>query len=509
MSPTNENYDFVIVGSGLGGLLCGCILATHGYKVVVLEKNHQIGGMLQVFSREKAILDTGVHYIGSLNPGENLYQIFKYTGILDQLKMLRLGPDCVDEIRFPDGSAYEIPEGYDRFIEKMTGYFPDEKENIITYCKKVKEVCAQFPLYQLSSAPAKYLDDPAFMSLSVYDYLSSLTSNERLRNVLAGTNSFLYAGNKDSTPFYVHALITHSYLSGAFRLIDGGSQLAILLSRKIREAGGKVLRRKKVIGALYNSNQEIEAVKTEDGTIYYGRNFISNLHPTSTIDLFGEERFLNVYKRRVRSLENSISSFTVHLIFKPESFPYLNYNIYQYHEEDVWAGLSYDPDNWPLQYFIYTPAHSRSKKYADSLSVMALMRYSEVEKWADSFNTVTEPGERPADYLAFKKQKEEQVIQKLEKVFPDIRSKIRSVYSSTPLTFRDYTASPEGSMFGIVKSTINPLSTVINIKSHIPNLYLTGQNIIMHGILGVALGSIATCTAFVDREKLIRAIAES
>ena len=41
----------MIVGSGLGGLECASILSKEGYSVCVLEKNHQIGGNLQTFSR--------------------------------------------------------------------------------------------------------------------------------------------------------------------------------------------------------------------------------------------------------------------------------------------------------------------------------------------------------------------------------------------------------------------------------------------------------------------------
>ena len=54
-----QRYDAIIVGSGLGGLASGTILAKEGYKVCVLEKNKQIGGMLQIFVREKVIFDTG------------------------------------------------------------------------------------------------------------------------------------------------------------------------------------------------------------------------------------------------------------------------------------------------------------------------------------------------------------------------------------------------------------------------------------------------------------------
>ena len=43
----------VIIGSGLGGLSCGVVLAKNGYDITVLEQGDQIGGCLQCFTRRK------------------------------------------------------------------------------------------------------------------------------------------------------------------------------------------------------------------------------------------------------------------------------------------------------------------------------------------------------------------------------------------------------------------------------------------------------------------------
>jgi all-trans-retinol 13,14-reductase len=71
-----QHYDTIIIGSGIGGLVCANILALEGHKVCVLEKNKQIGGALQTYTRDKVIFDSGVHYIGGLDKGQNLYQVF-------------------------------------------------------------------------------------------------------------------------------------------------------------------------------------------------------------------------------------------------------------------------------------------------------------------------------------------------------------------------------------------------------------------------------------------------
>ncbi|MEG1556274.1 MAG: FAD/NAD(P)-binding protein, partial [Bacteroidales bacterium] len=54
----NTKYDIIIIGSGLGGLITGYILAKNGYKVMVLEKNSQFGGCLQTFKRDGVKFDT-------------------------------------------------------------------------------------------------------------------------------------------------------------------------------------------------------------------------------------------------------------------------------------------------------------------------------------------------------------------------------------------------------------------------------------------------------------------
>jgi all-trans-retinol 13,14-reductase len=134
------------------------------------------------------------------------------------------------------------------------------------------------------------------------------------------------------------------------------------------------------------------------------------------------------------------------------------------------------------------------------------MNLKDVEEWENTFNTTINPSERNAAYLKFKKDKEEQIIKRLETRYPDFRSCIKNVYSSTPLTYRDYIGTPEGSLYGIKKDFNNPIGTTINSKTRVPNLYLTGQNIIFHGILGATIGSFVTCFNFLNQIEIINKI---
>lgn len=496
----NEKYDIVIIGSGLGGLECGAILSEEGYKVIVLEKNKQLGGNLQIFSRDKRIFDTGIHYIGGLDEGENLHRYFQFLGIMDDLKLKRLDEDGFDIVTFEgDETEYKYGQGYDNFIEIMSGYFPEEREGIIKYCDKIKEVCDSFPMYKLQPMRAELSHLP-YLDINAKEFIATCTSNEKLQQVLAGTN-VLYAGEGDKTPLYVHALVLNSYIESSWRCIDGGSQIAILLSRKIRKNGGKVVKHAEVTNFEFEGKR-IKYAILANGKKIEGNEFISNLHPSVTLDMVDEGKIRKAYRKRIKSLENSVSIFIVYLVLKQDRVKYFNCNYYHYIDTDVWEGADYG-DNWPSGYAVFTGASSKNQKYADAMTVMSYMHYEETKEWEDTFNIISNKNHRGDSYEAFKKEKAEQLIDELEKKFPNIREHIETYYTSTPLTYRDYIGTKDGSLYGITKDYRNPMKSFISPRTKVPNLLLTGQNLNMHGVLGVTIGAITTCSEILGHEYLM------
>jgi len=496
----DEKYDIVIIGSGLGGLECGAILSKEGYKVIVLEKNKQLGGNLQIFSREKRIFDTGIHYIGGLDKGENLHRYFQFLGIMDDLKIQRLDNDGFDVVSFEgDDTEYKYGQGYDNFIEIMAGYFPEEREGIIKYCDKIKEVCDSFPMYRIKPMRAQLSHLP-YLDVNAKDFIRTCTDNEKLQQVLAGTN-VLYAGEGEKTPLYVHALVVNSYIESSWRCIDGGSQIAILLARIIRENGGKVVKHAEVTDFEFDG-RNIKSAKLADGKKIEGKEFISNLHPAVTLDMVDESKVRKAYRKRIQNLENSVSIFIVYIVLKPERIKYFNCNYYHYINTDVWEGANYE-DKWPTGYALFTGASSKNPEYTDAVTLMSYMHYEETKEWEDTFNTVSKESPRGKSYENFKKEKAEKLIDELEKKFPDIRDHIQSYYTSTPLTYRDYIGTKDGSLYGISKDYRNPLKSFITPRTKVPNLLLTGQNLNMHGVLGVTIGAMTTCSEILGHEYLM------
>lgn len=500
-------YDFVFIGSGMGALAAANILAQEGHSVLILEKNQQLGGSLQTFSRDKRIFDTGVHYIGGLNKDENLYKIFAHLGILQHLELMKLDENCFDQIHFPAGKKYALEQGYENYSKGLLKDFPEEAIAINTYCEKVKEYCSYFPLYNLKlTAKFNYIDHPEVLELDAWDYINSLTNNKDLAGVLLSSGP-LYAGEKGITPFYVIALIMNSYILGSYRIKNGGGQLTKALVKELRKYNVSLLKRKKVVKAHYE-NGLVSCVETDDGERYYGKNFISNMHPTVTIDVFGEDNFKPAYKNRIRKVENTSACFSLYVSLKEKSIPYLNYNIYDYSvpPEQVWSITNYDKETWPQMLFISMQASKNKGQYADGLSVVTYMAYEEVKEWETTFNTVVLKGDRGESYKGFKKDKEAKIIERLETHFPKLKDQIIGVYSSTPLTYKDYIGNYDGSTYGIKKDVSKINASVINSKTKVKNLFLTGQNIVFHGILGATIGALTTCFNFLDNKALIEKI---
>ncbi|MRX69684.1 all-trans-retinol 13,14-reductase [Flavobacterium resistens] len=498
-----EHYDVVIVGSGLGGLVASIILAKEGYSVCVLEKNNQYGGNLQTFVRDKTIFDTGIHYIGGLGEGQNLHQYFKYLGIIDKLNLKQLDQNAFDIISFEDDKTeYPHAQGYENFVAQLTKYFPEEKTNIENYCQNLQTICDSFPLYNLEWE-GKY--DPEILTLNAKETIDSFTENEKLKAVLAGSN-FLYAGIPDKSPFYVHALIVNSYIQSSWRCINGGSQITKQLLKQLKKYGGEFYKHKEVI-RFDVENHKVNSVEMKDGTQVSGTYFISNIEPKTTLKMAGEENFRKPFFNRIQSLEGVLSAFSLYLVFKPETFKYINHNYYHFkNSNEVWTAHEYDENSWPKTYMASMNASKEDEIWADGMTFITYMNFDDVLPWAKTFNTTVEKNDRGESYEEFKARKAAKFLDEIEIKFPGIRDCIKSIHTSSPLSYRDYIGGDNGNMYGYVKDSNNPLKTLIPSKTKIDNLYLTGQSINMHGVLGVTIGAVVTCSEILGKEYLITKI---
>ena len=73
-------YDAIIIGSGIGGMTCGALLAKHGLNTLIVEQHSRPGGYVTSYKRQGFSFDV-VHVIGGLRKDAPLERVFTYLGL--------------------------------------------------------------------------------------------------------------------------------------------------------------------------------------------------------------------------------------------------------------------------------------------------------------------------------------------------------------------------------------------------------------------------------------------
>ena len=493
-----SKFDVIIIGSGLGGLECAAILSKEGFNVCVLEKNAVFGGCLQSYDRKGAILDTGVHYVGSLEEGQFLNQSFKYFGIMDHLLLKKLDEDSFDKIHFA-GKEFHYAMGDEQFVDVLSQSFPKERNGLKDYVNQLRSVGKSVSVENLKKG---FMVDGGLdkFGVSAAGVIDSCTTDETLRNVLAST-SLLHSNIKEKSSFYEHAMVMYSYLEGAYRCVNGSMQIANELIKEIRKNGGEVRKQSEVTRILVK-NEVVVGVEVNNEDVVEGNYVISDAHPQTTLKLLDPNHSIKrIFHYRINSLENSFGIFTLHLLMKPEQSEYLNHNVYLHRGDSVWFDKKREKHSMSNCLISMGATTADKQKYAEVVSVLVPMSFSEVGKWKDTL-----PERRGEDYLHFKEEYQKRILDFIGEFGYDYANSFDYAYTSTPLSYRDYMGSPDGSAFGILKDYHNPLKCLVAPKTKLKGLLFTGQNINVHGVFGVTVSSIYTCSELLGLTYLTKKI---
>ena len=491
------NNDVVIIGGGIGGLFTGALLAKEGYKVTILERSAHVGGGLQSFTRNGVSFDAGMHVVGGLQSGGSLNRICRYLGILDQLHFRPVDADCGDEVFcFEDGRTYRIPQGKEPFTEYFQQVFPEEKENIQRYIDRLFALADQVDFFFLRPGSGATTGDETFYQSSK-QFIEDHVQNPKLRSLLAYLSP-LAGGEAGYTPTYVFSLINYLYISGHSRFEGPAEQLSEALVSKIRELGGEVLTNVEVTD-IRTEDGRVQTLTTADGCEYNADVFISSIHPQALLKIVKEQLFTKAARTRLAVAPNNYSAYCVYVVLKEGTFPYLNHPCYCWDSYDkVWQFGKYEEKNWPQNLVYFTPCEKNQGTYARALQVIVFSPFSMCERWAD-----TTVGKRGQEYERWKRQHTELVLNKLEKKMPGFRSCVEAVYDATPLTVRDYFNEPEGSLYGLRKDCRDPYAGYLPIRTKADNLFMTGQNVYLHGCCGVPLTAVMTAETVIGEKDVI------
>lgn len=492
----------VIIGSGLGGLSCGVILARYGYDVTVLEQGAQVGGCLQCFTRRGGKFETGMHFIGSASEGQTLDRLLNFIEVKPDITLSQLDPTGYDVVSLC-GQHFRFANGREAFIDQMSSYFPSQRDALNRYFDLVDKVASASSLHSLSHVETDAAVNMEYQIRTINEVIDEVITDPLLAKVLVG-NLPLYAAEKDKTPFATHAFIMDFYNQSAYRIVGGSDHVAASLVKTIGRYGGRVLTRSKatkiVCDDTHATGVEFERL-TFDGLRYTefleADIVISDAHPMRTLELLNTNLIRPAFRKRINAIPQTVGGFSVYLRFKENTVPYLNSNFYGYLYDSPWDCERYDDASWPKGYLYMHLCYESQPQFAKTGVILSYMQMADVERWKG-----TKVGHRGEDYEAFKHDKAERLLNALEREFPGLRDNIADYYTSTPLTYQDYTGTEGGAMYGIAKDVSLGTACRVPHRTRVPNVLQTGQNINSHGILGVMVGTIVTCTEIVGQLRI-------
>lgn len=248
MSDT-KRFDAVVIGSGLGGLTAGALLARRGYGVLLLERNFSLGGAASVYKVGGLTVEASLHQTSDpRNPRDPKRRILDELGLLDEIEWIATGP--LYTVRGgPIGETFVMPAGFDAAASALAERFPAHGGAITRFLGALDSI--QDALWNLStqSAPiGKSQSRLAACAAAAADWRSSLAevltrefgADEAIKCAL-GANLFYYGDDPRRMWFVYYALAQGSNIGCGGAYIKGGSRrLSLALAKAITKAGGAV-----------------------------------------------------------------------------------------------------------------------------------------------------------------------------------------------------------------------------------------------------------------------------
>jgi phytoene dehydrogenase-like protein len=470
MKNPEEGKNIVIIGAGVGGLSTGILLSLLNYSVTVVEKNPLPGGLMRSYRRGGIDCPVGVHYVGALGAQEPLGKMFRVLGISVEELFFRMGQGGIIDRYIFDDFVFDLPVSIDAFEKNLKSSFPAETAALDVIAKNLREIARRMldPSFLLNQG------DP-FQNIDFFqpmgEFLDKLEVSAGLRAVLA-IPCHLIGVELVECPVIFHHMVLASYLFSSWRLKESGSTMADVFTRRFQELGGKLILNDGCEKIILDEG-EVAGVRLTSGIVLSADTVVAAVHPKILLDLLEPDALKSSYRQRIANLKETKGVVAVQISVDASAHPEIDHNIYQ----------RYTDEKRLIQDGIFYQLRQSNDKDVNLVSSFTSSPYSEWSKWE---NTIS--GRRGKDYEEKKLSIGQDLLQKANEVFGGLKNaRILDVF--TPLTLRDYVNCPEGSCYGVLRSSGQLLKIASLSKLPISGLFLAGQNAVAPGVLGTILGS--------------------
>ena len=495
-----DNWDVIVIGSGMGGMAAGAALSRVGNKVLLLEQHQTLGGLTHSFSRDGFTWDVGIHYLSGLAPGDTGRDLLDWLSE-SPIEFVSLG-SIYDTLHIGSAEPLSLSSPFEAQEMDLKDRFPDQAEAIEAWTHALREgreaIYKIFPTRAMPEIAGDMLDwwnrraIAKWCARTTKEVIDEITDHPELAAVLAAQWGD-HGGRPSKASFAMHALISASYLeSGSWYPVGGSVAFAEHIIPTIAQNGGEARAGVRVDGLLFDGDTVV-GVRTDDGTKIRANAVISDIGARETIDtLLPEECGHQDWIAEIRALPSSIAHYTLFLGLEGDieaaSATKANHWIFPTGEVDVlWTTA---PDGAPpcmVATFgsLKDPTHDPGPRQKHTGQFLVWTDWASVAQWADQ-----PAGARGDDYADFKRRVEKTLMGQFERYFPDLAKLVVYRELATPLSTVTYTRHRKGAFYGLDVTPERVMCDGLRAKTPIPGLYLAGQDVASPGIPGALMGGL-------------------
>ncbi|MGR3309465.1 MAG: phytoene desaturase family protein [Candidatus Brocadiales bacterium] len=451
-----KDFDVIVIGSGIGGLISAGILSLKGLRTLLIEKNPTPGGYLASFRRNGFLFDSSIDCISGVAPGGLIYRVMELLRVDRDIHFVQINPIRVSI--FPDMEVV-VDADINAYVERLMLLFPSEGKAL----KKLFElldsvyigmqsamntiVAGKFKLNNMTPEILK------LRNISYAELLDKYITDYRLKSILSDRCPFIGLPPSRVSALSMVNMIMSYFKLGAYRPVGGSQKLADALIKGIKNNGGKVILGNGTKKILLQADNSCCGIQCDNGDEYTSRFIISNADFHHTFSNLLNEEYTFIAKKMLENIGVSTSFFIVYAGIKGG---------FKGH-----SSIGYFP-SYDMEGFF---THSSALK-EDSTIGITVASIEDKHRSPELCHTVVfhEMVEASGERLD-KSKCTDIVLQKAENIIPAIKERIMVIDSASPHTLQQYTGNFNGSAFGWQQ-----IPGFKGIREHgIKNLYIAGH----------------------------------
>lgn len=420
-SELRDRYDNIVIGAGIGGLVCGGFLNKHGSSTLVLDQHFLPGGYCTAFPRKKYVFDAAVHHIGGCGRFGIVGQVVSRLAV--EAKLVRLDP--MDHLIFPEFEL-RVPADLDEYQSELALRFPEEKEQIPRFFRDLVRLYRQV----LNRKRGGELVD-RYRGATYRELLEDYFSDPGLMRVLGGQWGYLGSPVHEISAIGMCQMLVNYLKDGAYYPMGSTQAFSDALADALLAAGCHVRLRERVTDVLLDDGGRdggrVVGVRLEGGRTIRSDTVVSAVDARQLFcDLLPEDA-CREERQRIQDLQAGPSFYGFYAAFSREvdlsPLPRGFYHFPEDHGAIDWVYLSVTTD--------VDPGLAPSGEQIISATVGVRQDSPAFTRWQDAKGDMAEA-----------------VMAYLDQRVPGIAGHLTFLEAASPRTLARYTLSKDGVAYG-------------------------------------------------------------